>query len=57
MISSDLPEMIGMCDRILVVHHGKISGEVDRSQFTEERIMALSAGIQYAPNSIGKETP
>jgi ABC-type sugar transport system ATPase subunit len=49
--------MIGMCDRILVVHHGKISGEVDRSQFTEERIMALSAGIQYAPNSIGKETP
>jgi ABC-type sugar transport system ATPase subunit len=56
MISSDLPEMIGMCDRILVVHHGKISGEVDRSQFTEERIMALSAGIQYVPNSTGKET-
>jgi ABC-type sugar transport system ATPase subunit len=45
-----------MCDRILVVHHGKISGEVDRSQFTEERIMALSAGIQYVPNSTGKET-
>lgn len=56
MISSDLPELIGMCNRILVVHHGKISGEVNRSQFTEERIMALSAGIQYLPNSIGKET-
>ncbi len=28
MISSDLPELIGMCDRILVMHHGKIAGEV-----------------------------
>jgi ABC-type sugar transport system ATPase subunit len=55
MISSDLPELIGMCDRILVVHHGKISGEIHRAAFTEERIMALSAGIQYRPNSNGKE--
>jgi ABC-type sugar transport system ATPase subunit len=55
MISSDLPELIGMCNRILVVHHGRISGEIDRADFTEERIMALSAGIQYKPNSNGKE--
>jgi len=55
MISSDLPELIGMCDRILVVHHGKISGEIDHTDFTEERIMALSAGIEYKPNSNGRE--
>jgi ABC-type sugar transport system ATPase subunit len=55
MISSDLPELIGMCNRILVIHHGRISGEIDRPDFTEERIMALSAGIQYKPNSKGKE--
>ena len=55
MISSDLPELIGMCDRILVVHDGRLSGEINRADFTEERIMALSAGIQYQPNSNGKE--
>ena len=44
-----------MCDRILVVHHGRISGEVARKDFSEERIMALSAGIEYKPNSNGKE--
>jgi ribose transport system ATP-binding protein len=55
MISSDLPELIGMCDRILVIHHGKISGEIHRLDFSEERIMALSAGIEYRPNTNGKE--
>ena len=33
MISSDLPELIGMCDRILVIHDGQLSGEVQRSGF------------------------
>jgi ABC-type sugar transport system ATPase subunit len=55
MISSDLPELIGMCDRILVIHNGMISGELDRADFSEERIMALSAGIEYKPNGNGKE--
>jgi ABC-type sugar transport system ATPase subunit len=55
MISSDLPELIGMCDRILVVHNGVISGELGRADFSEERIMALSAGIEYKPNGNGKE--
>jgi ABC-type sugar transport system ATPase subunit len=55
MISSDLPELIGMCNRILVIHHGRISGEIDRADFTEERIMALSAGISYKPSSDRKE--
>jgi len=55
MISSDLPELIGMCDRILVIHQGRVSGEVQRPDFSEERIMSLSAGIEYKPSPNGKE--
>lgn len=45
MISSDLPELIGMCDRIIVMHQGRITGELEREEFSEERIMAFAAGI------------
>ncbi len=55
MISSDLPELIGMCDRILVIHNGMISGEIDHRDFSEERIMAYSAGIEYRPTPHAKE--
>ncbi len=46
MISSDLPELIGICDRILVIYQGQISGEVTRENFSEELIMAYAAGIK-----------
>jgi ABC-type sugar transport system ATPase subunit len=39
MISSELPEILGMCDRILVMHDGKITGELQRSEATQERIL------------------
>lgn len=42
MISSELPELLGMCDRILVMHDGQIRGEVDRAQATQEAIMELA---------------
>ncbi|MCL4487149.1 MAG: sugar ABC transporter ATP-binding protein [Chloroflexi bacterium] len=45
MISSDLPELIGMCDRIIVMHHGRISGELSRDEFSEEKIMSYAAGL------------
>ena len=45
MISSDLPELIGMCDRILVMHQGTIKGEVLRDDFSEELILSYAAGI------------
>lgn len=45
MISSDLPELIGMCDRILVMHHGRIKGEIQRGNFSEELIMRYAAGL------------
>jgi ribose transport system ATP-binding protein len=42
-ISSELPELIGVCDRVLVVREGRISGEVTGAQMTEENIMHLAS--------------
>lgn len=41
MISSELPELLGMCDRIYVVNQGEIAGEVSRDQATQEAIMKI----------------
>jgi ABC-type sugar transport system ATPase subunit len=43
-ISSDLPELLGLCDRILVVRAGHIAGEFDRQSATEENVIACAAG-------------
>lgn len=45
MISSELPEVLGMSDRILVMHEGKHSGTLERSEATQEKIMALATGL------------
>jgi ribose transport system ATP-binding protein len=42
-ISSELPELIGVCDRVLVVREGRIAGEVTGSDMTEDRIMRLAS--------------
>lgn len=42
MVSSELPELIGMCDRIYVMAKGKIAGELTRKDFTQENIMKLA---------------
>ncbi len=41
MISSELPEVVGMSDRILVIHEGREVGVMDRSEASQEAIMAL----------------
>jgi ribose transport system ATP-binding protein len=46
MISSYLPELLNMCDRILVMHEGEVAGVVPREEFSEERVMALAAGME-----------
>ena len=42
MISSEMPETVNMCDRMYVMSEGKIRGELDKSQFTEESILNLA---------------
>jgi len=44
-ISSDTPELIGMCDRIVVIHDGRVAWEVPRARFNEAEILAHAAGI------------
>jgi ribose transport system ATP-binding protein len=48
MISSELPEIIGMSDRVLVIHDGKVMGELPPSEATEERILMLATGQNFA---------
>lgn len=44
LVSSELPEVLGLCDRILVLHEGRISGEFSRAQATPEAVMACAIG-------------
>ena len=45
MISSELPEVLGMSDRILVMHEGRIAGEItDPASATQEDVMKLATG-------------
>ncbi|WP_086348891.1 sugar ABC transporter ATP-binding protein [Candidatus Enterococcus clewellii] len=44
MVSSDLPEVLGVSDRILVIHEGKITGELTRAEATQEKIMTFATG-------------
>lgn len=44
MISSDLPEILGMADRVLVMHEGRLAAEIPRSEATEETVMAAATG-------------
>jgi ribose transport system ATP-binding protein len=44
MISSELPELLGMCDRVVVLHEGEIAGETNRKNATPEKIMHFATG-------------
>ena len=52
MISSELPEVLGMADRILVMHEGRISADIARADANEERVM--SAALGASPSTLGK---
>ena len=41
MISSEMPELLGMCDRIMVMHEGHKMGELTAEEATQEKIMAM----------------
>ena len=42
MVSSEMPELLGVCDRILVMSGGRLSGEVDAKETSQEDIMTLA---------------
>lgn len=48
-ISSELPELLGLCHRIVVMRQGRTVGVVGEGEMTEERIMHLAAGVDAAP--------
>ncbi|HEV7627963.1 MAG TPA: sugar ABC transporter ATP-binding protein, partial [Streptomyces sp.] len=51
MISSDLPEVLGMSDRILVMAQGRIAGELTAREATQDAVMALAVGTAHGQNA------
>ena len=52
MASSDLPELLRTCDRIVVLHRGRVAGELDRAEATERAVMALATNL-HAATTVG----
>lgn len=46
MVSSELPELLGMCDRIYIMCQGKISGCISKEEFSQETIMMYATGLK-----------
>jgi len=51
MISSELPEVLGMSDRIVVMHGGTVAGTLERAEATQEAILELALGHHRASGS------
>lgn len=45
MVSSDMEELLGMSDRIIVLYEGKLKGEVRKEDFSQERVLTLASGL------------
>jgi ABC-type sugar transport system ATPase subunit len=54
-VSSEMPELLGLCDRILVMHEGRLMGEVDGSTATEQNLIYLATG--YRGGGANQEVP
>ena len=46
MVSSELPELIGMCDRIYIMCQGRITGCITKEEFSQETIMKFATGVE-----------
>ena len=45
MVSSDMEELLGMSERIVVLHEGEQTGTIEKPDFSQERVLALASGI------------
>jgi ABC-type sugar transport system ATPase subunit len=54
MISSDLPEILGISDRIIVMKEGRIAGELSRSEATEDKVVAFAAGAAVSQKGVNR---
>ncbi|MGI6779050.1 MAG: sugar ABC transporter ATP-binding protein [Acetivibrionales bacterium] len=52
MISSELPEILGMSDRIIVMHEGNVTGELSRDEATQDKIMSYATGLIDKQNQL-----
>jgi putative multiple sugar transport system ATP-binding protein len=52
-ISSELPELLGLCDRIYALSAGRITGELARGDATQERLMQFMTQFDYNPQRVG----
>ena len=57
LISSELPEILGLADRIYVMQNGRITGELSRAEATEEKILALAMADNLSAEPSGAATP
>lgn len=52
MISSELPEVVGMSDRVYVMCEGQLAGELSRQNISQENIMTLATGVVLSPTTV-----
>ena len=52
MISSELPEVVGMSDRVYVMCEGQLAGELSRQDISQENIMTLATGVVLSPTPL-----
>ena len=45
MISSEMPELLGMSDRVLVMHEGAVAGELQKEAFSQEEVLRIASGM------------
>jgi len=52
LISSEMPEVLGLCDRLIVMRNGRIATVLDRSEFSMESIFTYAAGIEASSSMV-----